>query len=123
MIKEDIYSLNPEETKLFKNVSGIYALIHNEEIIYIGQSKSIQERLNKHRESEYNIKEILHKIKKEEGRCNRTKQLLMYQYITEHKEEMKFTILKKTTDRNKWEEHYITLYKPKFNYKGVDIPY
>lgn len=119
----EVYEFIPEETKLFNNVSGIYALLHNDEVIYVGQSIDIQRRLGEHRNSQSNINKILHKINKEAGKFNRTKQLALYLYISEFKEEIEFIVLKETLNRDKWEEHYITLFKPKFNYAGVDIPF
>ena len=47
----------------------------------------------------------------------------LYYFIGEHIDELQFVVLKETTNRDKWEEHYISLFKPKFNYKGVDVPY
>lgn len=119
----EVYEFIPEETKLFNNVSGIYALLHNDEVIYVGQSININKRLNNHRNSESNIQNILKQIKRECGKCNRTKQIALYQYISDYKEEIEFIILKKTPNRDRWEEHYIRLFKPKFNYAGVDIPF
>ena len=34
-----------------------------------------------------------------------------------------FSILEETDNLNEVEERYITQYKPRYNYKGVDIPY
>ena len=116
-----MYEFTSEETRLFKDVSGIYALLHEQEVIYVGQSKNIRDRLNKHRTM--SIDSILSQIEREEGKCNRTKQLALYMYIESHREDIAFVVLKETDNRDKWEEHYITLFHPKFNYRGVDVPF
>lgn len=117
-----LYDLNNKNTKVFNNKSGIYALIYDNEVIYIGQSINLKDRLNRHgRKSKVN--ETIKKIEKEEGKVNRSKQLAMYLFIDKHRENIQFAILKETNDLNKYEKHYIELFTPKFNYKGVDVPY
>lgn len=46
----------------------------------------------------------------------------MYDFINKNRNEIKFSVLE-TEELDKEEEYYITLYKPKYNYKGVDVPY
>ena len=112
-----------ENIKEYKDKQGIYALILDEEVVYVGQSTNLYKRLRKHFNSESALKDVLKMIEKEKGRCNRTKQVALYKFINIYKQEMKFIILKETDELNKYEEQYITMYKPRFNYKGVDVPY
>ena len=117
-----LYNFTLNDFARFKDKSGIYAIVHNNEIIYVGQSSKINERLRTHNSPGY-IETITKKIIKEGGKCNRSKSLAMAYFIKEHREELYFTVLKETTELNKWEEYYITSFKPRFNYKGVDVPY
>ena len=110
-----------EEIKKYDKKQGIYALKYNNEVFYIGKSTNLGNRLREHRKpSAFN--NILQKIIKEEGKCNRCKELAMYAFIDKHREDIDFDILE-TTELNQQEEFYITKYQPKYNYKGVDIPY
>lgn len=112
-----------ENIKAYKGKKGIYALLLDEKIVYIGQSTNLYSRLRKHFNSEKALEDTLRMIKQENNKCNRLKQVALYEFINTYKDQMKFTILKETDELNKYEEQYITEYKPKFNYKGVDIPY
>ena len=47
----------------------------------------------------------------------------LLQSVKVNKDDLFFVVFKETEELNKWEEYYITLFKPAFNYKGVDIPY
>lgn len=118
----EVYNLNKEDISLFKNKSGIYGLIYDGEVIYVGQSKNLKDRLSTHNRTTQ-IQNTIKAIIREEGKINRTKQLAMYYFIDEHREEMQFIILKETDELNKYEEHYISLFQPKYNYKGVDVPF
>ena len=110
-----------EEIKKYDKKQGLYALRYNNEVIYVGKSTNLGNRLREHRKpSAFNS--ILQKIIKEEGKCNRCKELAMYAFINEHREQIEFDIFE-TTELEKWEEFYITKHKPKYNYKGVDVPY
>lgn len=118
----EMYEFVPEEIKLFQNKSGVYALIHNNEVIYVGQSKNLSQRLYTHH-SKTALEQTIKKIAKEDGKCNRTKQVAMYDFIDKHRTDIYFVILKETNELDKYEKHYIELFKPKYNYKGVDVPY
>lgn len=112
---------------LFKGKSGIYGLIHVthgvEKVIYVGQSVNIANRLKEHRRAKVQLEKAISSYIKENGRCNRAKQMGLYRFLEEHMDNIFFVIFKETEDLNKWEEHYITLFKPDFNYRGVDVPY
>lgn len=118
------YSFTKEEIKKFKNKSGIYALAYEGEIFYIGQSVNLGERLSRHR-SENAFEQTIKDIIRDDGKTNRCKALAMYNFINEHREDIYFMILKEIPreELNTAEEHYITYYKPRYNYKGVDVPY
>ena len=116
------HSFTKEEFQKFNNKSGIYALIHNNEIIYIGQSGNIARRLREHA-SETAIQKTINQIYREDGKANRSKQLAKYIFIDRYREEIEFIILKETNELDKWEEYFISLYQPKYNYIGVDVPY
>ena len=116
------YPFTLEEIKKWKEKKGIYALMHNNSVIYVGQSINLGSRLQSHR-NENALNNIVRKTIKEGGRNNNSKAIAMYGFINEHREEIKFAILKETEDLDVWEEKYITHFKPRFNYKGVDVPY
>lgn len=118
----EIYDFTLEAMKPFAGKSGIYGLIYDNQVFYVGQSKNLYERLKKH-QSPGAFNTVLKQIIKEEGKCNRCKSLAMYNFIAEHRENIGFIILRETNDLDGWEEHYIFLFQPKFNYIGVDVPY
>ena len=76
-----------------------------------------------HRNSKYQLEKAIDQYIKEKGLCNRSKQMALYRFLNVNKEDVFFVIFKETEELNKWEEHYITLFKPRYNYKGVDVPY
>ena len=47
----------------------------------------------------------------------------LYSFLECNMDDVFFIVLKETEELNKWEEHYISLFKPRYNYKGVDVPY
>lgn len=115
---------NKEIRKQFKNVSGIYALYYNNEIIYIGKSKDIHNRIRAHNNPNQ-LNNIYKQIEKENGKCNRDKEVQLYTFIREYKDNMYFDVLYicNEEDLNKYEEYYIMKYQPKYNYSGVDRTY
>lgn len=118
----EMYELTPEDINLFKGKSGVYAFIYDNEVIYVGQSKNIKNRIQAHnRETAFDS--TLKKIIQEEGSCNRCKALAMYDFFRKHREEINFIVLKETEELDRYEEHYIKLFLPKYNYKGVNVPY
>lgn len=118
----ELFDFTKEEFKRFNGKSGVYGLVYDNEVIYVGQSKKLNERLKAH-SKEGKVEETIKLIIKEDGKCNRSKQLAMYNFIDKHREDMQFIVLIETDELNKYEEHYIKLFQPKYNYKGVDIPY
>lgn len=128
MVKQEreMYDFTLDEIKLFKNVKGIYAIIHNDKVLYVGQSKNIADRLRSHRNEnalKNTINKIIREVEKNGQTGNYNKTIAMYDYIDKHRSTIKFIVLKETEELDKWEEHYIKLFQPKYNYKGVDVPY
>lgn len=115
------YKFSKEQIKLCPKVSGIYALIHNQEIIYIGQSKSLRQRLQHHYRAESALQGVYAQQKEEQYQCNREYAILMYKFIIEHKDELEFLILPVEVEKlNEIELLYISKYQPKFNYAGKE---
>ena len=118
-----------EETYRYDGVSGIYALFYNKEIIYIGQSKDVGERLEQHLNTNTAIRSLL--AEQEIVGFNTPKDpyyyrtLSMYCFITAHYDKIGIGMLCDCPvgDLNGWEESFIKEYKPRFNYGGVDAPY
>lgn len=107
----------------YKNISGIYYLFYKDEIIYIGQSVNVYSRLTAHANPNQ-VQNVLKQIANENGRCNRSKQLALYMFIAEHREEITFTVEPFPIDRlDEIEEQEITKYQPAYNYRGVDVPF
>lgn len=124
----EIYDFNDDnDINIFQKKSGIYGIMYmtyeTEEVIYIGQSVNIANRLRTHRNATSQLKKAIDQYILEEGRCNRSKQMALYRFIEANKDDLFFVIFKETDELDKWEEHYITLFKPRFNYKGVVVPY
>ena len=116
------YAFTLKEMKPFGGVSGIYAIGYQDEIFYIGQSVDIKVRLQKHRR-EKAFDDTLKEILITDGRVNKCKALAMYNFINEHREDIYFIILEETTELNEREQYYIEKYRPRYNYKGIDVPY
>ena len=115
--------ISADARERYRNISGIYYLIYGDKIIYIGQSVNVYSRLATHN-NKNQVKNILKTIEKEQGRCNRSKQLALYMFIDEHRDDITFKVEPFPADRlNEIEEQEITKYQPPYNYRGVDIPY
>lgn len=94
----------------YKDQSGIYAFVYHNEVIYVGQSVNIQRRLIKHHGIDCNIRQ--------------GKNIRLYSFLKKHLDEIQFLVLPVNKNKlNQKEKYYITKYKPKFNYKGVVVPY
>ena len=125
----EFYSLSDSSSrKIYKDKSGIYGLYYEEECFYIGQSKNLYSRLSSHNRPETRLREIKNKIQREassDRAPNREKSIKMYEFIRDNSSLIKFKILKLSTEKNldKYEEEFISLYKPKYNYVGVDVDY
>ena len=103
-----------------EEVSGIYAILYNNEVIYVGQSINIRSRLDSHT----NKARINEYAKRDQHNKNTQLKLEFYTLIQEHMDEIQFLYVpcdKKELD--KYEEYYINKYKPKYNYVGVYTRY
>ena len=118
-----------EDRSPFKDVSGIYGLVYDDEVIYIGQSVHIGKRIQNHMANEKNIKSLMSLIrrKKTTQLPNYTKSILKDLFIYQHKEEIEFTVFKECSidkeELDYYEEHYIRLFQPLFNYTGINTPF
>lgn len=120
--KITIYPMVPMNMMLFENKMGIYCLIYDNEIVYIGQSINIGRRLREHKNKNA-IKKTIQHIIREKGQINRYKELALYSCIEDNYNDFYFAVLKLTDELIKYEKYYIEKYQPKFNYQGVNIPY
>lgn len=103
------------ETKAFNNTknymdhkeqSGIYAFIHNDKVIYVGQSVNIQQRLRQHRQATKNTHNRL------------------YNYLRQYESQITFLVLPvEFEELDAKEEYYINKYKPFLNKIGVTTQY
>lgn len=114
------------ETKAYmryRGVSGIYAFLFEDNVIYVGQSKNMRERLLKH----HSINGNINKVNKDRERYpvdSQLNTLAFYNFLKEHIQEIEFIALPVEIDKlNEVEEHYINKYKPRFNYAGVVAEY
>ena len=112
------------ELDRFKHISGIYAIGVDDEILYIGQSVSIGDRLLCHFHPDA-FDYILEKTYREKGAVNRYKALGLYHHIFKRKDEIWFTILARVPQSalNQEESKLIDQYKPRYNYEGIDKPF
>ena len=103
-----------------EEVCGIYAILYNNEVIYVGQSINIRSRLDSHT----NKARINEYAKRDQHNKNTQLKLEFYTLIQENMDEIQFLYIpcdKKELD--KYEEYYINKYKPKYNYIGVYTRY
>lgn len=115
--EENFQQLTWWNAQQHKGESGVYGLFFNRELIYIGQSKDFSKRLGKHSKKDAIVESL---TKQEEGLGNYEKAIAMYEFIGENRNNIFFYIL---SDNMNEEKDYIKKYKPRYNYKGVDIPY
>ena len=80
-----------------KKIIGIYAIMYKDQIIYIGQSNDVEHRVQQHFKIRQNI-EKLYKNEKVLRECD-------------------------LDDLNFYENYYIKMYKPVFNWEGVKCEY
>lgn len=126
---QKIIKYNNEETWRFAGKSGIYAIIYDTEIIYIGQSADVEERLEQHLNTNSAIRSLLAEQEvvgfgtPKDPYYYRT--LSMYCFITAHYDHIFIALLEECPTHllNEWEEAYIKEFRPRFNYGGVDAPY
>lgn len=102
----------------FKDVCGIYALLYEGEVIYIGKSKNIADRLRRHN-AIFAVDSILNTIKKENGRCDRSKELALHTLIDEHRNDIYFCLVGTCAidELEEYKQEYIGRYNPIFNSK------
>ena len=111
-----------KEHRRYKEVSGIYALIFEDKVIYVGQSKNIRKRLSAH----YYIESKMRQCTKERypNEDSRLNMVAFCNFVKEHMEEIEFIVLPAEIKQlNELEEHYINKHKPRFNYAGVVSKY
>lgn len=119
---------NNQENYLFPT-SGIYGITYNDEIIYIGQAKNIEDRLEYHFNTNTAIRTILaEQIAEGFGTPYdqyNYKTLSLYCFITANYNKIGFTILMECPieELNYYEEYFIKEYKPRYNWGGVDVPF
>ena len=116
------YKLEPKETKKFEGKSGIYGIVYDQDIICVGQSKNIGRRLREHGK-ENKLNDVISQIIQEQWKCNRYKQLALYRFIENNRDDIFFVVFVLTENLDEREESYISTIKPRFNYKGIDVPY
>lgn len=119
-LENQFFSLhNKFERELFKEKSGIYGLYFNNECFYVGQSKDLYKRLTAHSNPESRLNEY----KKRKNFTGRV--IEMYEFIKDNLLFIEFKILRfcDYSELNSNEETFISLYKPKYNYSGLDVDY
>lgn len=112
------------ERGLFKQESGIYGLYFNNKCFYVGQSKDLQKRLREHSRWAHNLERLeLNKEYRNPISYQKTKE--MYEFIGKNYNQIKFKILTLCSfeELNHYEEMYISLYNPEYNYQGVNVEY
>ena len=110
------------KNEIENGISGIYGIKYKDEIIYVGQSKNVRQRINAHFKWQTQINEIYRKGLKTQAQRLR---LQFYKFIGEHQEDISPLLLEECNlgKLNDQEEYWIKHYKPRFNYEGVVIEY
>ena len=94
----------------YDGVSGIYALVHNNQVIYVGQSINVRRRLRKHHSVDSQLRQGKHPA--------------FYYFIKTHMDEISFLVVPCEVEQlNTLEEHYIKKHKPRYNRSGVKTKY
>lgn len=100
-------------------VTGVYALKYRGNIIYIGQSKDIRQRLNTHARAAYQLEKL------EENKDRRDPlayqiQKARYEFIRDNESRITFTYIPVPSELlDEVEQQEIQKYKPVFNYQGI----
>ena len=105
---------------------GIYALTFGGQVIYVGQSKDIENRVKDHFRWKTRVKEIQKKGQKQGGYTRgQIVQLSRYQFIGMHEGKVSYKILEECSESqlDAYEEYWIKRYNPIFNYEGVYVEY
>ncbi|MDO5848846.1 MAG: GIY-YIG nuclease family protein [Methanobrevibacter sp.] len=113
---------NLDHIESFSGKCGIYLLIHNDEVFYVGQSGNLRNRLKDHWHADIN--EILDSIKKDDGKYNLTKHLAMYLFIEDNLEDIEFEVIEcHKSELNFLEQETIKQHAPRYNIQGVSKPF
>ena len=103
--------------------SGIYALIHNNQVIYVGQSTNLRARIMAHLKAESRLKDLF-KTRKNHECATYKMQKERYEFIRDNYDDIYYLYIPAgATELNTLEEYYIAKYKPRFNYAGVYSKY
>lgn len=115
-----------ELQSLDKNISGVYGLFYHGDLIYVGQSQNVRNRL-KHHYSKTAITTLEKTMMKEDEKYHegRRKQLEMYYFIQDNIEFIYWMIIVEceVKDLNQWEQKIIETLQPRYNQSGVTKPY
>lgn len=83
---------------------GVYKIIAGGEIVYVGRSRRINDRMSKHR---YYFKNP--------DKCNVEKQRLMYEDMRTKWDSIEVKVLELTDNHIEQEKYYIDMYSPIYN--------
>lgn len=110
---------NTKAYSQYKNICGIYALVYQNTVIYVGQSIDVQHRLYAHHGYKSKIKLY------EQRTSDSSKNLYnFYTFLQEHEDDVYFLVIPTELEKlNEEEEKYIKKYQPKYNWSGVRIAY
>ena len=115
--------LTKENRLRYKNIRGIYFIIFENTIIYIGQASDINNRLRVHEKADWQMIEKQWNREKATGVYpDRSKSIKFYKFIKEYKDKIYF-IAYETCNGNELEEYFIHKYQPKYNFAGIDTKY
>lgn len=98
-----VKQLTEKYSKTCPESSGIYALLVNNQIVYVGQSKNLAQRIAQH---EYELEKRNPKEKKYQ---------ILKQVIHKYQQSVSFQILEQTDNLNERENYYINEYSPILN--------
>ena len=115
--------IKKHKDKPLRNTAGIYALVHDNKVIYVGQSVSMRDRLLKHSHADKRLEELF----KTKTHTNTKKYLIQkerYEFIKENIEDILYLFVPCEKDKlDELEKYYITKHQPKYNYVGVYCNY
>lgn len=123
MVLEKHYFNNTDNFHKFDEVSGIYALLYKDEVLYVGQSVNVGKRLFQHHAMKAQINTNL-KMYNNSRSASAHNRLHFYMFLLNNKHNIYFIVLPTGKDKlDEIEEHYITKYKPQYNWAGVRTLY
>ena len=110
---------NTKNFKEYEGISGIYAFIYHDEVIYVGQTNNLRRRLLQHHA--FNSQRARYAGKDDERDKLRYE---FYSLLEEQNSDVYFLVLPaKIEELNDLEGYYIEKYKPKYNYAGTIAKY